>query len=334
MATRLLALVAAVAMVLIAVVVRSALEDGDAGGGGTSAESGPLRLVCATELREVCEAIDADDNDVEVTVEAASVTADGLKSAERDDAAVDGWLAPGPWGDVVNATRATSAGALFAPAGAPLARSPFVLAVWKDKQARLACADPVDLGCVGDAVITRGFRLGVSTDDQAEGVLADAALSAGHIKNPDFATNDLGETDLADWLTAVDANVDRVGRNPGGRSFTELLTFGVAAADGFLSTEAAVGPQFVRAAKRNLIDLVYVVPVATADVQFAARLGDRGRRLDAIVRRDRVRELLATHGWRVTGRPPVAGVNPTPRLPQDDGLPSGGVLQALREVTK
>ncbi|MEY2469084.1 MAG: hypothetical protein QOF21_1782, partial [Actinomycetota bacterium] len=245
-----------------------------------------------------------------------------LKSIDADDAVIDGWLTPGPWGEIVDAARTPSADTLFDPSGDALARSPFVLAVWKDKRARLACADPVDLGCVGDAVSARGFRLAAAADDQAEGVLVDAALGAGHIKNPNFATNDLGETDLADWITGVDANVDRVSRNPGARSFTEMLTFGSAVAEGFLSTEAAIGPAFATAAKRGQLDLISVVPVATADVLYAPRRGDRGKRLGEIVRGARVVDALGASGWRVKG------------LSGGDGLPSAGVLQALRDITK
>ena len=336
MAARLLAFVAAIAMVAGAITVRERMDnDSDGGSGGTGARSGQFELVCAAELGPVCQALDEGEKDVNVTVEPASVTADRLRSAEQGSAAVDGWLAPGPWGEIVDSSRAPSSGRLFARPGAALARSPFVLAVWKDKRARLACADPVDLGCVGDAVRDRGFRLGAAADDQAEGLLGDAALGAGHIKNPNFATNDLDETDLSDWLAGVDTNVDRVRRNPGGRSFSELLTFGSAVADGYLSTEAVVGPQLASAAKRDQLDLAYLNPVATADVLFMPRLGDRGKRLGKIVRGDRVLEALRSNGWRVKGRPAVAGVNPNPPpLPEDDGLPSAGVLQALREVTK
>ncbi|MBA2608533.1 MAG: substrate-binding domain-containing protein [Actinobacteria bacterium] len=334
MASRLLAFVVAVAMVLGAVAVRARINDGDSKS-GSAGRSGPLELVCATELRQVCDAIDAGASGLSVTVEPAAVTADRLESTELKDAAIDGWLAPGPWGELVDAARPSDTGKLFADSGAPLARSPFVLAVWKDKRAKLACPDPVDLGCVGDAVNTREFKLGVAADDQAEGVLADAALGAGHIKNPNFATNDLTETDLSDWLAGVDTNADRVARNPGGRSFAEMLTFGFAVAEGYLSTEAVIGPQLARAAKRSQLDLVYVVPAATADVLFAPRTGDRGTRLRDVVRGERALEALRANGWRVPGRPAVAGINPNAlKLAADDGLPSAGVLQALRDVTK
>ncbi|HUR78543.1 MAG TPA: hypothetical protein VMZ22_11385 [Acidimicrobiales bacterium] len=334
MAKSILAFVAAVAMVLVAVTVRAAIDDDDSGGGGGGDASGPLRLVCASELRAVCDAVDQNETGLEVTIEAATTTVDRLKSVDPDKAEIDGWLAPGPWGEVVDAVRGSSAEKLFAKSRAPLARSPLVLAVWKDKRAALSCADPLSLGCVGDAVIMRGFRLGMAADEQAEGVIVDAALGAGHIKNADFATNDLNESDLSDWIAAVDTNVDRVTRNPGGRSFTELLTFGAAAADGYLSVEAFVGPQFAAAAKRGQLDLLYAEPAVTADVLFAAARGDRGNRLRAIVDGDRVREALAANGWRVPGVANIAGVKDAPRLRGDDGLPSAGVLQAVREVTK
>jgi hypothetical protein len=327
MSKRLLALLAAVAMVVVAVAVRARIDNGGGGDASTA-----LHLVCATELSDVCDAIHT--KGVDVTIEPATVTADRLRSVDADKADIDGWLAPGPWGAIVDAARAPSAGDLFAAKGEVLARSPFVVAVWKDRRARLACPDPVAFACVGDAVISRGIRLGMAADNEAEGVLADAALGAGHIKNPHFATNDLDETDLADWIAAVDTNADQVGRNPGGRSFTELLTFGEAAADGYLSTEADIGPVLAGAVKRGQLDVAYPSPIVTADVEFFGRPGNRSNRLSAIVRGRATSTSLRDHGWRVVGLPNIPGVADTPRLPDDDGLPSAGVLEALRDVTK
>lgn len=328
MGARILAAIAAVAMIVGAVVVRARLDDDGALSTGTSA----LKLVCATELQAVCDSLAGPD--VSVTVEPAAVTAARLQSVDAEDAGIDGWVAPGPWGEIVDSARNPSAGRLFADAKEPLARSPLVLAVWKDKRGALNCAEPINLGCVGDAVNAERFRLGVAADDEAEGVLADAALGAGHLNNSDFATNDIDETDLAAWLTTVDQNADRVGRNPGGRSVSELLTFGTAVADGFLTIEAEAGPEVAQAARRNQLDLLYVAPVATADVLFAARPGGRGNDLRERVDSDRVRDVLSASGWRVTGKTPVAGIDVSKRLPGTDGLPSGGVLHALMDITR
>ncbi len=326
---RILAVIAAVAMVVVAVVIRNG-RDGDAGNPSTG--SGALKLLCATELESVCSALNGAD--VSVTIEPAAVTADRLRAAHADDQSFDGWITPGLWSSIVDAQRGAVDDELFADSPDVLGRSPFVLAVWKDQRAKLNCPEPLDLGCIGDAVNSRGFRLGVAADDEAEGVLADAALSAGHIDNANFATNDLQETDLADWLTSVDQRTDRVAQNPGGRSFTELLTFGAANADGYLSTEANIGPELIQASRRNELEMLYTRPVATEDVTFARRPGKRGDQLRDIVVSDRVRKLLAEAGWRVEGQSLVAGVSATPRLPTDDGLPSGGVLSALLEITR
>lgn len=328
MGARILAAIAAVAMVVGAVVVRARLNDD----GAPSTGSGALKLVCATELQAVCDALASAD--VSVTVEPAAVTAARLESVESENAGIDGWIAPGRWGEIVDSARNPSAGRLFADAKEPLARSPFVLAVWKEKRSALNCAEPLNLGCVGDAVNAGRFRLGVAPDNEAEGLLADAALAVGHTKNSDFATNDITETDLAAWLTTVDQNADRVGRNPGGRSVSELLTFGTAVADGFLTTEADAGPEFAQAARRNQLDLLYVDPVATADVTFSPRPGSRGKDLRERLDSDRVRDVLSTLGWRVAGKTSVAGIDAGKRLPGTDGLPSGGVLHALIEITR
>ena len=329
MGARVMAVLAAVAMVVGAIVVRARIDSGDNNAPLTG--RGALKLLCASELASACEQLRGAD--VEVTIEPAAVTADRLRSLEANDASFDGWVAPGPWRDVVDATPSIGQRSALrfrlGPRGSPL-----MLAVWKDKRVSLNCPEPLDLGCVGDAVNSRGFRLGVASDDEAVGVLADAALGVGHADNADFATNDLRETDLAEWLTGIDERADRVGMNPGGRSFTELLTFGAANADGYLSTEADIGPQLVQASRRNDIEALYVRPVATADVTFNARVGSRGDRLRALMRGERVRQLLNATGWRVEGRAPAAGVGSTPRLVDDDGLPSGGVLSALMEVTR
>lgn len=318
---------AAVAMVLLAIVVRGQLDDGD-DPSTPSTGRGALKLFCASELTVVCDGLNS--TDLDVTIEPAALTAARLQNVAADDAAIDGWLAPGPWGEIVDASRPASEAKLF-ETETVLGRSPLVLAA---VVAKLTCAEPLDLGCVGDAVNKGQFRLGTPSDDEALGVLADAALSVGHVDNADFATNDLDETDLSQWLATIDRSADTIRQNPGGKSFTELLTFGPVYADGFLTTEAEVGPSLRTATRRGEIQMRYVRPVATADVAFAARPGDRGERLRDIVVTDRVRAALAQAGWRVPGQPPIAGLNPTPRLPDDDGLPSGGVLHALMEITR
>ncbi|OWY63394.1 hypothetical protein B7486_53375, partial [cyanobacterium TDX16] len=69
------AVLLAVVMIVGALLVRDLVIEGDEGGSGSSSASGPLRLVCATEVRAACEQLADQEDDVEVTVAAAGTTA-------------------------------------------------------------------------------------------------------------------------------------------------------------------------------------------------------------------------------------------------------------------
>ncbi|MDQ4133181.1 MAG: hypothetical protein M3179_08260, partial [Actinomycetota bacterium] len=75
---RVLAVLAAVAMVAGAVVVRSRLDDGDSDGVAG-------RLTCGPELEAVCERLRRDQGDgLTIVVEPAGVTAERLAAAPGD----------------------------------------------------------------------------------------------------------------------------------------------------------------------------------------------------------------------------------------------------------
>ncbi|MDQ3680582.1 MAG: hypothetical protein M3378_08595, partial [Actinomycetota bacterium] len=103
MATRVLALVAAVIMVVGSLVVRSRLDEGQGGGDGDG--GGDMRLVCSTELAAVCEAL---EGRAKVSVEPAGVTADRLATGHGGPASLDGWLVPSSWPEMVQAARRRS----------------------------------------------------------------------------------------------------------------------------------------------------------------------------------------------------------------------------------
>src|SRR5205807_533197 len=145
MAKRLLALLAAAAMVAGAVLARDRIRSS---GGETSRP----RLTCATELATVCTALE--DRAI-VTVEPAGTTAQRLAGvAAGADPGLDGWLALQPWPALVdNARSRAAAPTLFASsAPAPVARSPLTVAIWPDRLrvAQTACGNtPVTWKCLG-----------------------------------------------------------------------------------------------------------------------------------------------------------------------------------------
>ncbi len=89
------ALAAAVGLIVAAILVRDALDDDGDSAGGTSAGSATA-VVCATDLGDACARL---EDDVNVRVEAASVTAERLATAaDADEAAVDVVVGPGAVG--------------------------------------------------------------------------------------------------------------------------------------------------------------------------------------------------------------------------------------------
>jgi hypothetical protein len=87
----------------------------------------------------------------------------------------------------------------------------------------------------------------------------------------------------------------------------------------------------VTTAGRDDVRVIYPAPVATADL-VAIPTGDSSAAADAardLAADGDLRAALAEAGWRVAGEDLAAGVDGSVELPDDDGLPSGGVLGAL-----
>ncbi len=178
---RLLATVAAIAMVVVAVVARSSFDEGE---GRPSAPdgAGELRLVCASELAEACTALVssvAADGAVDVVVEEATATADRLASAPGGETPIDAWLVAQPWPAMVDQVR-TAAGAppLFGPDLPTIARSPLV-----------AVGGPDDEGCgwrcLGDRAGAGELRVGWrSPAGTSVGLLTVGAATTGYFDDP------------------------------------------------------------------------------------------------------------------------------------------------------
>jgi hypothetical protein len=302
-----------------------------------------LRLVCATELAAVCERLGDDGSRVDVTVEAAGATADRLVRAE-DGPELDGWLVSAPWPEIVDgARRARALPPLFGPPEAPLARSPLVLVVWKDRAAVLAprCeGGQVGWRCLGDAAATPGgwpalggrpewgpFKPGhgdATTDDVGLLVLGQAV--AAFMGRSDLSTADLDDAGFERWFTALERAVPASATSPLG----SMLVTGPAAYDAVGTTEAEARPLLERSARGRDLALLYPSPMATADLVLATpEASPAGRRLRQAVAGDTGRRALADAGFRVAGVRDAATAG-APALPATSVLPSPGLLDAIR----
>lgn len=343
MPARLLAFVAAIAMVVGAVAVRARMDDNE------ERATTVLRLVCATELAGACEAMAADEaaGPVEVTVEAADVTAERLSSGPEGSAAaqeIDGWLVTAPWPAIVTEARARAGLEPLMSAGPVLARSPVVLAVWPERGAVLArhCKVPaVGWRCLGDTAGRRWEEIGgeptwgpvkpghpeVAT---ATGLAVVGAATAGYFERSDVARIDLDDDGYRDWLTRLERSIPSRSASP----LEDMLLAGPAAFDAVGSIEAEAGPLLARSARAEKPQLIYPAPVATADVVLGTTRGRGAELLAELVGGSIGAAGLASSGWRVDGRRRAQGVPAAPALGSSSGLPSPGVLEALRQVVR
>lgn len=348
---RLVALVAAVAMVAGAFALRSALDGGDddgdgSGGGGTSAEG--ARVVCVTELGPVCEAV-AERDGLEVEVAPYRETLDLLASApEGGDVGFDAWVAPAPLTGMVADDRARRGlPEVLDDPGEPVARSPLVIVAWDDRVEALAdtCEGTPGWSCLGEVADAPWAEVGGEAawgrvkpghDDpgtSAVGLLVAAQAAGERLDRADFASNDFVEPGFRDWFTQLERTVAALDQPSGGGPLTRMIGLGPAAYDAVGTTEAEAVPQVARSARYgDRLRVLHPEVATTVDVVVAPVAGrDAGQAAADRFRTDDAAEAFAGAGWRVPGRPDpelVAAGDP-PALPDDDGTTAPGALTAL-----
>jgi hypothetical protein len=318
---RVLAVVAAAAMVAGSLAIRSRLDRRE------EEQANPIRLVCAAELGPVCDAVRA--TTASVTVEAAVTTADRLGRSDAPDPGVDGWLVPAPWPEIVDGRRRTqSLLPLFGDIGAPLARSPLVLVARRSLADALAarCGGPAGWKCLGDEAARNQAKPGhPDPADNALGVLVVGQATAAYFgRAPDLSRIDLDDPGFARWFTALERATPPLAS--GGSPLNEMLGTGFAAYDAVGTVEAEAVPVLAGSAVRDRVTLLYPAPMATADVVLAGAGGDVTRRVRDVAGGDVTRRALAAAGWRVEGITRAT----EPALPPTSGLPSAGFLDTLR----
>lgn len=284
MRSRLLALVAAVGMVVLAANMRARIDDGDS--------DRPL-VVCAVEAAAACDAL---GDRARVQVEVAADTADRL-IATRGRPPLDGWIVPAPWPDFVRAAR-TRAGAapILGAADRVLARSPVAIGVWPDRVAVLekACG-AVNWACLVRAARAPGWTsLGgdaawgapkiVLGDPRRDGVGPAVLGSAAAELAPD---EPLGSDDLRGAF----GSLARARPQPL-PSVDTVLAGGPSLADVYVTVEA------LTRTRPDRLRLIYPSPVATADTVLTTATQEVP---PAVA--ERAGLALVRKGWRAAASP-------------------------------
>ncbi|MBS1836163.1 MAG: hypothetical protein JST64_00540 [Actinobacteria bacterium] len=333
---RILAILAALAMIGAAALIRQQMIDGDTTSGG----DGTLRLRCGSELASVCERLAKEDGSIEVTVRDDGETTDALstKAAIVD---FDAWLSVGPWAGIVadNRRQAALTTAVLAAPSRVLARSPVTFVGPADRIAALIshCGGTITWTCIGDASGRPWSELGgqptwgpmkggLAPPDTGSGLVALDQAVATQSSTTDWGTADLEQWSgwLAQLLTQAQQSDDPLARmlvQSGWASITAPL-------------ERQSGPEMERGNRRASYSLLYPEPMVTADVTLVPANGLKADDLLDRLGSGRIAAALTQAGWRVVGQPNQKGVGGGPTLPPTSNLASPGALQALRNEWK
>jgi hypothetical protein len=340
--SRLVALVVAVGLVAGALALRERVE----GRVATAAGGGVLH--CIEELRAVCAELAAGD-DLDVRIGDAGAQLEQL-AGPVGDAEPAAWLTVAPFPQMLADRRAQAGLDAAQPRdGAPLARSPLVLAVWEERQAvlRERCPEEhLDWACVGELAGTSWSAAGgpetwgdvkpgyADAAASAEGLLVVAQASSARLAGP-VSVRAFDDTGFFTWFAGLQRAVPDFSP-PSGSPLLAMAQIGPAAYDVVGTTEAAALAVRRRSEERTRgLTLVAGEPLMSADVVVTA-LNEAGAAVDRDIR-ERAPQLLAAQGWRVAGDVPAGGLDDL-TLPEDSGAPPAGTLEALRtrwsEVTR
>jgi len=317
---RVVAVTLALAMVLVAVLARALVSDGDDGGGGSGGE--PVDLLCATELTAVCTALD-EAGVARTSVEPAGDTLARLQDPEGALGA-DGWLTLAPYPEMVDDARAAAVQDTVLGEGAPTGgSSALAIAAFEDRAAALeADCGEVTWACLGDAAgepwtehsgdeewgeVTPGYD---APDRSATGLLVLAQAVADHLDLPDFALNDL-TPEVSRWLRDLE---DAVGNRPPGSALDAMVLRGPAAFSAVGDLDVAA-TQAQDSRRGEGLRIFYPAPMFRAEVVLAPA---RGRDLGDLAGSDELATALDEAGWEhdVAGEP----------------LPDAGALLALLDL--
>jgi len=202
MARRVLAAIGAVAIVLVAFVVRSLLDDsGDPSGPRGDDE---VVLACSPELADACRQIPG----VRVRSEPAATTSAAIVAGDAED--IDGWVTTDVWYELTAARAGRALGS-----AERVATSPVVLAVVPARLEALErhCTGKPLWYCVGDDAGRQWtdlggeagwgpLQIGMPSADSAVGLSVLAAGTIGYFDGTDFAANDF-DPDFDSWLSRL-----------------------------------------------------------------------------------------------------------------------------------
>ena len=299
MRNRLLAIVAAVAMIAGALVIRHHRDQ------RAATDTSKLRLVCATELATLCDAL---AGVAETSVEPEATTFDRLANLPPGSPpGLDGWLTIGEWPSVMdNGRESAGRGSRVFHNYRGLGGSPITMAIYPDRAdvLRAKCGSEIAWKCLGDAAAAKTWSalggpaqwgpIKIGLPDPATsgaGPTVVAGATAGYFNRSALATADLEDDRYGDWLSGLAHGVEPH------QSLQTMLSAGAAVLDAYLSTEAEIRPAVAASARQPKPVLIYPAPMAYANIEVST-VGGRGSALDRLFEGGgRGITTLRSEGW-------------------------------------
>ena len=325
------ALLLAVGMIFGSLALRNSMNsdnpDSQKSGGSDSASSdAKFRLICSTELADICAELQGTQPNLTVKTEEAGATADRLTLLpDRTDPGFDAWLTVGPWAEIVQDNRSftENKGAILGKASQVLGSSPSQIVTSKSAESELetACGGTITWKCLGEnQSLPQPQNIGMASPNTGAGlaVLADATNS--FFGSNGYSATDFEEAAFIGWfqqLTEKSRTVQLSGKTPLDDAVAKQGSFTTV---GTLSSEVASLPTSSKkfnpvpapkdAPAQPVIAQVRLVPAAGITAQDA---------LDQ-VKTDNLTQLLTDSNWNTA--------DPDPK----SNMPVAGVLQVLREM--
>jgi hypothetical protein len=300
---KLLAILAALAMIGGALLLRSRIADDDEGAGGNGDAREAFTVTCITELEEICRTLEPEG--VEVEIEDAGTTADALADRSAD---FDAWVTIDPWPEMVEVVRAQNNQRELFGQTTPLASSDLVILLAGETEA--------DCGwnCVVDASGEQQ-EIGIPSNGTGFGVQVVGEAFSSHQGTTDFSRQDI--RDESPWLGAL------LDFEPATDAERRMATQGTAAYIAAGTTEQRAATVLdTPGGERQKLHLGAPEVPARADVVVAVVAGSESTdRLNGVFTGQNARAAFKAEGWTA---PAVEG--PT-------GLPAADLLVALREET-
>lgn len=330
-------------MVGIAFPIRALIDD-DGDNKGTNDRRTPV-LLCAAELANVCDELEREAN-VKIVLDAVGATTSTLSTrteAENGRPEYDGWLTFDRNADIVQeARRRNSLPAILEDPSSAIARTPLLLAIWKDRANVLDahCGGDITVACIGGVAGTRWESIGgeagwgdvklghADPEATGEGLAVIGQEAAQFVGRSRLSRDDFEEDAFLEWFSTVERAVEL-----DADAFAHLLSFGAARYGVVTTTEATATRQLARASrdKREALRLLYPEPVASIDVVFAPFIGGDSDLADIVTGRDGT-TALERAGFRVGTDPPEPRPDGAPPLPDRSNLPDAGTLEALLQT--